>query len=211
MLHGPCGPLAADALCMKDGKCSKEFPKKYIEQMSLVSDEFPKYQRRDNGVSVMKGRYRYTNCHVILYNLYLSAKYNCHINVEIANGILAVKYLYKYIYKGHDRICISIQRESESIDEIREYLDSRYVSAREASWRIFGFTLHQYYPAVQRLQLHLQNQQYVTFNPESQNSEQLSQRQDIRKTTLTAFFEACNRYPNLTQDLLYPDIPTKFT
>ena len=35
------------------------------------------------------------NRHVILYNLYLSAKYNCHIIVEIANRILAIKYLYK--------------------------------------------------------------------------------------------------------------------
>ena len=106
---------------------------------------------------------------------------------------------------------MSVQRESESIDEIGEYLDSRYVSACEASWRIFGFTLHQHYPAVQRLQLHLSNQQYITFNPDTQNSEQLSRRLDIRKTTLTAFFEACNHYSHLTQDLLYPDFPTKFT
>ena len=76
----------------------------------------------------MKGGHRYTNRHVIPYNPYLSAKYNCHINVEAANSILAVKYLYKYIYKGHDRTCIDVQRDNDAlIDEIREYLDRRYV------------------------------------------------------------------------------------
>ena len=158
MLHGPCGPLATDASCMRNGKCSKGYPKEYCEQTILTSDGYPKYRRRDNGVFVLKGGYRYTNRDVIPYNPYLSAKYNCHINVEITNSIVAVKYLYKYIYKGPDRTCMSIQREDgPAVDEIREYLDSRYISACEACWRIFSFPLHQHYPSVQRLQLHLQN------------------------------------------------------
>src|SRR4030095_6936198 len=32
-----------------------------------------------------------------------------------------------------------------------------------------------------------------------------------QRTTLTAFFEACNNYSNLAEDLTYVDFPTKFT
>jgi hypothetical protein len=46
------------------------------------------------------------------YNLYLSTKYHAHINVEICTTIKAVKYLYKYVYKGHDKIIHGIQLNS---------------------------------------------------------------------------------------------------
>jgi hypothetical protein len=36
------------------------------------------------------------------YNPYLSLLFNCHINVEVCTSVAAVKYLYKYAYKGHD-------------------------------------------------------------------------------------------------------------
>jgi hypothetical protein len=40
---------------------------------------------------------------VVPYNSYLSLLFNCHINVEVCTSVAAVKYLYKYVYKGHDR------------------------------------------------------------------------------------------------------------
>jgi hypothetical protein len=42
-------------------------------------------------------------------------KYKCHFNVEIAQGIVAYKYIYKYISKGHDRANI-IVTEAEGDD-----------------------------------------------------------------------------------------------
>ena len=212
MLHGPCGPFTKDILCIKDGKCSKGFPKEYTEQTNLTSDKYPRYRQRDDSASIMKGGFQYMNQHVIPYNAYLSTKYNCHINIEVANSILAVKSLYKYIYKGHDRIHISIQSDDDKpINEIREYLDSHYVLACEACQRIFGFSLHQHYPPVQCLQLYLPNRQYITFDPNVQSPEQLSQQPNIYRTTLTAFFKACNQYPDLTYNLLYPNAPTKLS
>src|SRR5204862_6414050 len=83
ILHGPCGLLATDASYMRNGKCSKGYPKEYCEQTILTSDGYPKYQGTNNGFLVLKGRYRYTNRDIILYNPYLLVKYNCHINVEI--------------------------------------------------------------------------------------------------------------------------------
>ena len=63
-----------------------------------------------------------------------------------------------------------------AIDEIREYLDSQYVSTYEASWRIFQFPLYHHYPPIQCLQLYLENEQYITFDPEYHTVEQLLER-----------------------------------
>ena len=50
------------------------------------------------------------------------------------------------------------------VDEIQDYLDARYLSTPEAIWRIFGFKLHHRSPATQRLQIHIPNEQTITFN-----------------------------------------------
>ncbi|CAG8838379.1 9381_t:CDS:1, partial [Cetraspora pellucida] len=47
--------------------------------------------------------------------------------------------------------------------EIKMYLDACYVSSPEAVWRIFQFKLHDENPTIQRLQLHLPDQHFVTF------------------------------------------------
>jgi len=94
------------------------------------------------------------NCWVVPHNVYLLTKYNAHINVEVYNNIRAVKYLFKYVYKGHDHAIIEISRQSDNategnvvdIDQIKKYLDCRYVSASEAAWRIFKFDMHERFP-----------------------------------------------------------------
>ena len=50
-----------------------------------------------------------------------------------------------------------------------------------------GFKLHHQSPAIQRLQIHLPNQQIVTFN-EDADVETLLQNERTQKTTLTEFF-----------------------
>jgi hypothetical protein len=47
---------------------------------------------------------------VVRHNVYLLTKYDAHINVEVCNNIRAVKYLFKYVYKGHDRATVEISR-----------------------------------------------------------------------------------------------------
>src|SRR5918912_1547252 len=69
---------------------------------------------------------------VVPHNIGLTTKYNAHINVEICNSILAIKYLYKYIYKGYDRATVTLSQNNntpisantETIDEIKMYLDA---------------------------------------------------------------------------------------
>jgi hypothetical protein len=41
--------------------------------------------------------------------------YQCHINVEVCNYITAVKYLYKYVYKGHNHALVVVQSEAGAL------------------------------------------------------------------------------------------------
>uniref|UniRef100_H3G691 Helitron helicase-like domain-containing protein n=1 Tax=Phytophthora ramorum TaxID=164328 RepID=H3G691_PHYRM len=87
MLHGPCGAANPSCACMKDGKCTKGYPKPFAEATRTNVNGYPVYRRRRRaeGVLVWKGR-EYDNATinqwVVPYNPYLSQKYNCHINVE---------------------------------------------------------------------------------------------------------------------------------
>lgn len=97
------------------------------------------------------------------YKKFLLKKLNCHINVEICSTIQVFKYLYKYIYKGHDSASIELN-PSERFNEIRRYLTSRYVGPSKSAWREFKFCLHKETPNVYRLPVHLENHQSVVFN-----------------------------------------------
>ena len=86
---------------------------------------------------------------VVSYNPWLSKKYQAHINVEACMSVKAVKYLYKYIYKGHNCANILIN-EQINHDEVNTFLDCGYVSAPEALWRVFEYPIshvtHYYTP-----------------------------------------------------------------
>jgi hypothetical protein len=45
---------------------------------------------------------------VVPYNPYMSLFFNYHINVEVCTSVATVKYLYKYVYKGHDRAQVDV-------------------------------------------------------------------------------------------------------
>ena len=61
------------------------------------------------------------------YNPFLNKKYNAHINVEVCSSISAVKYLYKYVYKGHDRALAELVAKKPD-DEIKQFLHVYLVS-----------------------------------------------------------------------------------
>ncbi|KAL1928026.1 hypothetical protein VTP01DRAFT_3431 [Rhizomucor pusillus] len=46
---------------------------------------------------------------------YLLMKYNAHINVEVCSTSKAVKYVYKYVYKGRDRANVRLQRRQDRL------------------------------------------------------------------------------------------------
>ena len=111
MIHGPCGILNPNSPCMKDGVCSKKYPKEFNANTVAVHNGYPRYRRRDNGLVInIKGN-NVNNRWVVLENPLSSKKYQAHINVEACMSVKAVKYLYKYIYKGHDCANILINEQ----------------------------------------------------------------------------------------------------
>ncbi|XP_060855219.1 uncharacterized protein LOC132932888 [Metopolophium dirhodum] len=205
MIHGPCGTVNPQCPCMVDNKCSKDFPKAYAEETVYVADGgYPKYRRPDDGrVVLVRGREVGNEC-VVPYNPYLLAKYDAHINVEICTSIKSVMYIYKYIYKGHDRVTLEVQDQ----DEIANYVNSRYVSPPEGIWRLFSYKLHGKSHTVVRLPVHLEGRQNVYFAP-GQAEERL-QNQAVRSTKLTQFF-ALNTTDVNARQYLYHEIPTHYT
>ncbi|XP_022032026.1 uncharacterized protein LOC110933095 [Helianthus annuus] len=168
MIHGPCGNANMNCPCMVDKQCSKGFPKRFQDTTTIDANGFPLYRRRDDGATVVKNRIELDNRSVVPYNKKLLKKYQAHINVEWCNQAGSIKYLFKYINKGPDRATVAVlhsdnHNEQHEKDEIKEYYDCRYISACEASWRIFSYDVNYRYPSVIRLPFHLPGLQPVVF------------------------------------------------
>ena len=183
----------------------------FRETTSMDQNAYVSYRRRDTGKSYGQHPHRnndpqYDNQWVVPYNRVLLLRYKCHINVECCASIKSVKYIHKYIYKGHDR---AIMMFVNITDEIKIHLDSRYISAPEAIWRLMAFKMHAEVPNVYRLQLHLEGEHSVTFQ-EDNSLEQVQQRADASSSTLIAFFNECAQNQNSRQ-YLYQEFPQYFT
>lgn len=114
MIHGPCGQLNRNSPCMAEGICLKKYPKAYSAETVYVSDGgYPTYRRPDNGIEALVRGHRVGNEFVVAYNPYLLAKYDAHINVEVCSTVKSVKYLYKYVFKGHDMATVEVQDRNE--------------------------------------------------------------------------------------------------
>jgi hypothetical protein len=212
MIHGPCGDLNPNSPCMIEGKCCKGFPKDFENSTRENVDGYPRYRRRPDGKKIKFRSSTIDNRWVVPYNRYLLLKYNCHINVEICASIKSIKYLFKYVYKGHD--CANIELKESSLDEnqrvrdeVRSYLDARYVSAPEAIWRIFEFKMHDISHAIIRLAVHLPDEQDVYFQPGGEQA--ALEAASSKETTLTAWFKLNQREPSANQ-YLYSEIPENF-
>jgi hypothetical protein len=206
MLHGTCGVLNKNYACMVDGECRFQYPRQFYEATQQGQDSYPTYRRRDDGRRVKIRRAELDNRWVVPYNPGLLMRYNCHINVEACSSIKAVKYLFKYVYKGHDQASISVnadqhERDDGVINEIRQYRNARYISPPEAVHRIFGFPMFGVYPAVLQLQLHLPDMQSVTYN-EEENLEDVVNRPGSNRSTLTEYFSK-NREERAARKILY--------
>lgn len=54
MIHGPCGSYNPQSPCVKEKKCTKRYPREFIQETQSGNDSYPTYRRRkpdDNGQS----------------------------------------------------------------------------------------------------------------------------------------------------------------
>lgn len=124
MIHGPCGVTHKDSVCMKDGMCTKFFPKQFVNNTAVDDAGYPIYKRRADGRVVHKKGFDCDNRYVIPYNRTLSLRYRAHINVEWCNQTRSVKYLFKYITKGPDYIRATVG-EDDKENEIKKFYSCR--------------------------------------------------------------------------------------
>lgn len=149
MVHGPCGNLNPSSVCMKDGSCTEDFPKKFAEETKENVNGYPLYRRRNNGKTVTKyvqqTPIQVDNQFAVPYNPFLRLYFRAHTNVKICSSVRSVKYIHKYVYKGHDSCNMQISTKGENInyDEISSFLNARYVGPTEAAYRIFAYHMHE--------------------------------------------------------------------
>ena len=164
---------------------AKQFKKGYVNvdgvETKIINPVYEEYS------------YFVTNEWVVATNYVLSLMFNAHINVERCGAIRAVKYIFKYIYKGGDCANLVLTRYDETdgtkklnYDEIQnrmgtylnvtkrfnikmifviiKTLDTRYVSSPEAVYRLFQFFLSGKSHFVYRLPVHLPDEQSIVFD-----------------------------------------------
>lgn len=133
--------------CLEDRKCKKHFPKPFQSHTRIDNEGYPQYCRPDDGRSFDVNGRLVDNRWIVPYNPYLSAKFDCHINVECLVSFATLKYVNKYIHKGSDRATLQVgcfvpspgisklmnPQVSEN-DEIQHHIDTRFIGASEAVW-----------------------------------------------------------------------------
>lgn len=220
MMHGPCGEHNKQCPCMKNGKCSKHFPKDFQDETFVDECGFTIYRRRNDGRYITKNGVRLDNRSVVPYNIGLLKTYQAHINVEWCNKSNMIKYLFKYVMKGHDRSKIYFETTAANgnmspnhdlapPDEILEYMDARFLSTCEALHRIYEFDIHYRVPPVERLAVHLPGMNYVRYETGS-DLRALLNSPVAKRTMLTEWFET-NAKDEDARSLTYCDFPTKWT
>jgi hypothetical protein len=138
MVHSPCGVHNSTAPCIINGACSKGFPKPLRVETSITKDSYACTRRHNTGHTHRVRDNNVDNRWVVCHSPNLIWKYRCHINVESIASVKAVKYIYEYVYKGHDRTTMQFGR---SIDKIKLYLDAHYISSYEAMWHLYFFNM----------------------------------------------------------------------
>ena len=109
----------------------------------------------------------------------------------------APKYLYKYVYKGHDAAGIQITNgengESEeriiNHDEVKDHIEARYVGPNKSVWWILDKKMQENSQPVIRLPVHLRNEHSITI-PADMNEDGI--RNSISRVSMLIDYFALN-------------------
>ncbi|XP_035211100.1 uncharacterized protein LOC118185339 [Stegodyphus dumicola] len=99
-----------------------------------------------------------------------------------------------------------VRTSGNEIKEVHQYERGRYISSNEAVWRILNFSIHERYPTVIHLSVHLENGQRVYFT----SANAIERVQAPQETTLTSFVRLCIEV-KFAHTLLYHQVPKYYT
>jgi hypothetical protein len=178
-------------------KCIQKNFTKQLHETIVDENYFVVYKRPNNQRFVIKGGIRLDNHWIVPHNIELLKKYDADINTDWCKSIF-IKFLFKYVTKGLDhgkaylqkitnREDTLIDEETNTRNEIREYLDTRYICRFDSCWRIFIFQIHHHFPSIERMPVHLPGKNYITYNAEVDISQIVSQ-EFLHRTMLTEWF-----------------------
>ena len=103
--------------------------------------------------------------------------------MQVCSSVQIVKYLRKFIFKNSDH---GVLETNEVVNEIKEFLEGRYVGAQEAYWRLFDFETNRKSHSIFCLHVSLPGQQYIIFQEGASLQYMIDEN---TKTKLTKFFE----------------------
>jgi hypothetical protein len=124
---------------------------------------------------VIKSGVRLDTRWIVPHNLELLKKYDAHINTEWCNKSIFIKYIFKYVTKGPDCSKAYLQKitdgedtpmdeESNSRNEVKEYLDTWYICPFDWCWPVFGFKIQHHFPYLEKMPIHLPDENYVAYD-----------------------------------------------
>jgi hypothetical protein len=110
--------------------------------------------------------------------------------------------VYKYTFKPPDHTAVVV-------DEIEAHLSGRLLTVSEAVYRLLSLPLHNEWPHVVRLDIHLPRQQRMVFDPTA-DEDSLLEQLTSSTSTLMGWFDL-NANDEFARSLLYEDIPAHYT
>jgi hypothetical protein len=122
----------------KYGNCKRGYDSTDIIENTYIDERgFPIYKKRN--IKDLK---------IVPFHKKMLEHWNGHINVEFCATTFAVLYLYKYLFKGNNKLKIHFENTSDlhPKDEINHFLRGRLVTTMDTMWRGFGY---QTYPATE--------------------------------------------------------------
>lgn len=207
-------------LCLKqDNSCRFGFPQPFRSTTTYDPNVGFQLRRRDNGRTFERDGFRYSNADVVMYSPHLLLLLESHLNVQHCSSSTHVAYSLKYSLKcfrnddeGGDTVFANVSNELTQTNEASQYHKYRFVTSPEASYRLIKNNKHTIiWPYCKQLNIHLEDNQSMTFNC---NSKRIKLSSKATTSELTAYFKLVQKetkHPLPAQSLLGHPPATQLT
>ncbi|XP_065640451.1 uncharacterized protein LOC136073037 [Hydra vulgaris] len=122
MIHGPCGILNPNSSCMKDGICTKKFPKEFNPHTVATFNGYPHYRRLDNvhlpdnqKVYFNEGEERVAIDRAAQRDTHLTAWFKLNAEINEARQYSYVEIPYHFVFDGKNCKWKVRQRGSDKV------------------------------------------------------------------------------------------------